>query len=105
MQLEPLQGKVDPRRLALTGQKMADSNQITSNPLAQTANPRRALPEGTSGIISFGPYRLLLPAGVNVPAEPSLRPSRELAVSRRVLLLRPTLVPNQPRGNVFQPPA
>ena len=41
MQLEPLQGKVDPRRLALTGQKMADSNQITSNPLAQTANPQR----------------------------------------------------------------
>jgi ATP/maltotriose-dependent transcriptional regulator MalT len=27
-----------------------------------------------------------LPAGVNVPTEPSLRPSRELAVSRRVLL-------------------
>jgi hypothetical protein len=38
---------------------MADSNHISSNPLAQTANPQRGLPDGTSGIISFGPYRLL----------------------------------------------
>ena len=45
MQLEPLQGKVDPRRLALTSQKMADSNHITSNPLAQTANPEGVLPD------------------------------------------------------------
>jgi hypothetical protein len=58
VQHEPLQGKVtgvDSRRLAWTSQKMADSNQITSNPLAQTANPQRLLPDGTSGIISFGP--------------------------------------------------
>jgi hypothetical protein len=59
VQLEALQGKVDPRRLALTSQKMADSNQLTSNPPAQTANPQRVLPHGASGIISFGPYRLL----------------------------------------------
>jgi hypothetical protein len=30
---------------------MADSNQITSKPLAQTANPQRVLPDGTSEII------------------------------------------------------
>jgi LuxR family transcriptional regulator, maltose regulon positive regulatory protein len=48
---------------------MADSNQISSNPPAQTAVPR-----------------CVLAAGVNVPAEPSLPPSRELAVSRRDLL-------------------
>jgi hypothetical protein len=61
VQLEPLQGKVDPRRLALTSQKMADSNHITSIPPAQTAYPRSVLPDGTSGIISLGPYRLLAP--------------------------------------------
>jgi hypothetical protein len=38
---------------------MADSKHIKSSPQAQTANPQRALPDGTSGIISFGPYRLL----------------------------------------------
>jgi hypothetical protein len=38
---------------------MADSNQITSNPPALTANPRRMLSDGTSGIISFGPNTLL----------------------------------------------
>ena len=45
MQLEPLEGKVDPHRLALTSQKMADSNQNTSNPLGQTANPQGVLPD------------------------------------------------------------
>jgi hypothetical protein len=45
-QLEPLQGKVD--------LQMADSNQNTSNPLGQTANPPRELPDGTSGVISLG---------------------------------------------------
>jgi hypothetical protein len=40
---------------------MADSDKITSNPLAQTANPQRVLTHGTTGIISFGPYRLLAP--------------------------------------------
>jgi hypothetical protein len=30
---------------------MTDSNHITSNPLAQTANPQRVLPDRTSGII------------------------------------------------------
>ena len=34
---------------------MADSNQITSNLLAQTANPQRVLSDGTSGVISPGP--------------------------------------------------
>jgi hypothetical protein len=58
VQLEPLQGKVDPRRLAWTSQKMADSNQITSNPVAQTANPESVLPDGTSGIISGRPVPL-----------------------------------------------
>jgi hypothetical protein len=36
---------------------MADSNQNTSNPLGQTANPQRVLPDGTE-IISFGACRL-----------------------------------------------
>jgi hypothetical protein len=45
VQLEPLQGNVDPRRLPLISQKMADSNHITSNPLAQTANPEDVLPD------------------------------------------------------------
>jgi LuxR family transcriptional regulator, maltose regulon positive regulatory protein len=47
---------------------MADSNQISSNLPAQTAIPQ-----------------CVMPAGMNVPAEPSLPPSRELAVSRRDL--------------------
>jgi hypothetical protein len=34
---------------------MADSNDITSNPQAQTANPQRELPDGTSGVNSLGP--------------------------------------------------
>ena len=55
VQLEPLQGKVDPHPLALTSQKMADSNQNTSNPPGQAANPQRELPDGTSGVISLGP--------------------------------------------------
>ena len=55
VQLEPLQGNVDPRRLAWTSQKMADSNHITSNPPAQRANPQRELPDGTLGVISLGP--------------------------------------------------
>lgn len=57
MQHEPLQGKVD-AGLALTSQKMADSND-TSNPPAQTANPQRVPPGGTTEIISFGPYKLI----------------------------------------------
>ena len=52
MQLEPLQGKVDPRRLTVTSQMMSDSDLPASNPLAQAATPRRVLPDGTSGIIS-----------------------------------------------------
>jgi hypothetical protein len=52
VQLEPLQGKVDAHRLALTSQKMADSNQNTSNPPGQTANPRRVLPDAPE-IVSF----------------------------------------------------
>jgi hypothetical protein len=54
VQLEPLQGKVDPRRLSWTSQKMADSNQITSNPLAQTANPQGVLPDGAGGPVPLG---------------------------------------------------
>ena len=46
MQLEPLQGKVDPRRLALRSQKMADTDRLTSNPQARTADPQRVLPDG-----------------------------------------------------------
>jgi hypothetical protein len=61
VQPEPPQGKVDPRRLALTSQKMADSNHITSIPTAQTAYPRRVLPDGTPGVISLGPHKLLAP--------------------------------------------
>jgi hypothetical protein len=34
---------------------MADSNHITSNSPAQTANPQRELPDGTLGVISLGP--------------------------------------------------
>jgi len=37
---------------------MADSDDIDSNPPAQTSGPQRVLPHGTSEIISFGPYRL-----------------------------------------------
>ena len=37
---------------------MADSNN-TSNPPAQTANPQRVPPDGTTDIISFGPYKLI----------------------------------------------
>jgi hypothetical protein len=33
---------------------MADSENLISNLLAQTANPERALPNGTSGVISLG---------------------------------------------------
>ena len=54
MQLEPLQGKVDPGRLTWTSQKMADSNQITSNPLAQTANPGHVLPDGAGRPVPLG---------------------------------------------------
>jgi hypothetical protein len=50
--LEPLHGNVDPRRLAWTSQKMADSNHITSNPPAQTANPQRELPGCTLGVVN-----------------------------------------------------
>jgi len=59
----------------LRGQKMPDSNQITLNPVVSSADPQRVLPDGTSEI-----------AGANLLAEPSLRRSRELAVSRRDLL-------------------
>jgi hypothetical protein len=54
VQLEPLQGKLDPRRLAWTRQKMADSYQITSNSLAQTANPQRVLPDGAGRPVPLG---------------------------------------------------
>ncbi|HEY3657793.1 MAG TPA: hypothetical protein VGL34_22695 [Steroidobacteraceae bacterium] len=33
---------------------MADSNQITSNPLAQTANPEHALPDGAGRPVPLG---------------------------------------------------
>src|SRR5882762_6251337 len=89
---------------------MADSKQIAAIPLAHTANPQRLLPDGTPGINSGRPvpwvtasspatatakamptlgrshHHCDLYAGMNVPEEPSLCPSRELAVSRRVLL-------------------
>ena len=54
MQLEPLQGKVDPHRLALTSQKMADSNQTTSNPPGQTANPQCEFPDGAGLPVPLG---------------------------------------------------
>jgi hypothetical protein len=54
VQLEPPQGKVDPRRLALRSQKMTDSNQITSNLLAQTADPQRVLPDGAGRPVPLG---------------------------------------------------
>jgi DNA-binding winged helix-turn-helix (wHTH) protein len=38
---------------------MADSDRLTSNPLAQTATHQPVLPDDASGIVSFGPYRLL----------------------------------------------
>jgi hypothetical protein len=56
-----VQGKLDPR--PLEKQKMADSNQITLNPVVQTADPQRVLTEGTSEI-----------AGANVLAEPCVDP-------------------------------
>jgi hypothetical protein len=37
---------------------MADGNQNIPNPLAQTANPQRVLPDGTSKIISGRPVPL-----------------------------------------------
>ena len=49
-----MHGKVDPRRLALRGQKMADSNQITSNLPAQTANPQRVVPDGAGRPVALG---------------------------------------------------
>jgi hypothetical protein len=33
---------------------MADSNQITSNPLAQTANPQHVLPDGAGRPVPLG---------------------------------------------------
>jgi DNA-binding winged helix-turn-helix (wHTH) protein len=45
-------------RLALTSQKMADTKHTSITP-PQTANPQRVSPDGTPGIISFGPYRLI----------------------------------------------
>ena len=33
---------------------MTDSNQITSNPLAQTANPQRVLPDGSGRPVPLG---------------------------------------------------
>jgi LuxR family maltose regulon positive regulatory protein len=54
---------------------MADSNQITLNPVVQSVDPQRVLPDSTSEI-----------AGANVLAAPSFQRSRELAVSRRDLL-------------------
>jgi hypothetical protein len=43
---------------------MADSNQITLNPVVQTADPQRVPPGGTSGVISLGPA----PTGRNTAA-------------------------------------
>jgi hypothetical protein len=60
-----LRGKLDPRPLALTSQKMTDTDRICSNPQRRPQT------------------------GVNVHSEPSPRPSREPAVSRRVLLSFP----------------
>jgi len=37
-------GKLDRHPLALTGRKMADNNQITSNALVQMANLRASIP-------------------------------------------------------------
>jgi hypothetical protein len=54
VQHERLQGKVDPRRFALTSQKMAGSNQISSDPLAQTANPQCVLPDGAGRPVPLG---------------------------------------------------
>jgi ATP/maltotriose-dependent transcriptional regulator MalT len=51
---------------------MADGNDMTSNLPAQTANAQRALPDDTSGIVSFGPYAAAI----------GPRPSGEPAVSR-----------------------
>ena len=66
MQHERLQGKVDPR-LALTSQKMADSNHITSTPLAQTANPQRVLPDGEGRPIPLGDRELARGGEGNCP--------------------------------------
>ena len=49
MQLEPLQGKLDP--CPLEKSKMADSNKITLNPVVQAAEPQSVLPGGSSEII------------------------------------------------------
>jgi hypothetical protein len=49
VQHEPPHGKVEQR--PIEKQKMADSNQITSNPVVQTADPLLELPDGTSEII------------------------------------------------------
>jgi hypothetical protein len=49
-----MQGNVDPRRLALGSQKMADSNHTTSIPLAQTANPQRVVPDGAGRPVPLG---------------------------------------------------
>src|SRR5260221_13738669 len=83
---------------------MADSNQNTSNPLGQTANPQGVLPDAAGRPVPLvdrdfagggeGPCPLwdghiidaTFPLVWNVPAESSLPPSRELAVSRRALL-------------------
>jgi hypothetical protein len=40
-------------------QNMPDSNQNASNSPGQPANAQRGLTDGVSGIISFGPYRLI----------------------------------------------
>ena len=58
MQHEPLQGKVDPRRLASGSQKMADSNETTSIPPARAANPQRVLPDGAGRPIPLGDREL-----------------------------------------------
>jgi DNA-binding winged helix-turn-helix (wHTH) protein len=45
-------------RFALRSRKMANSKH-PSNPPVQTANSPRVSPDGASGVISFGPYRLI----------------------------------------------
>ena len=57
VQLQPLRGKLDPPRPASTGQKM-DSDQVISNPLAQSANPQRVSPAGTRQPVPLGDREL-----------------------------------------------
>ena len=98
MQLNPLQGKVDLLRLALTSFKdgrqrprCLESASADGKPSARVAarqskhcrwrRRRKQLPT-----LGRSHHRCDVPAGVTVPAASSVRPPRELAVSRGVLL-------------------